>query len=92
MFTRTACPRAVRRRSCEPEGETCARKHEHEEIVADGEFVIVAPLLCGLPPRRTGSLPTSLPELFLGRIARSLHTPREQPRARTARVIATEEN
>jgi hypothetical protein len=28
MFTRTACPRAVRRRSCEPEGETCARKHE----------------------------------------------------------------
>ena len=39
MFTRTACPRAVRRRSCEPEGETCARKHE--QIVADGEFVVV---------------------------------------------------
>jgi hypothetical protein len=39
MFKRTACPRAVRRRSCEPEGETCARKHE--QIVADGEFVVV---------------------------------------------------
>jgi hypothetical protein len=76
----------------EPERETCARKHEHEEIVADGEFMIVAPLLCGLPPRRTGSLLTSLAELFLRQIARSLHTPGEEPRARTARVIAMEEN
>jgi hypothetical protein len=39
MCARRARPRAVRRRSCEPEGETCARKHE--QIVADGEFVIV---------------------------------------------------
>jgi hypothetical protein len=33
MCARRARPRAVRRRSCEPEGETCARKHEHEQIV-----------------------------------------------------------
>jgi len=46
MFTRTACPRAVRRRSCEPEGETCARKHE--QIVADGEFVVVHRRFSGL--------------------------------------------
>jgi hypothetical protein len=90
MCTRTACPRAVRRRSCEPEGETCARKHE--QIVADGEFVVVHRRFSGFRRDEPDRCRLRSRSCSWGGIARSLHTPREQPRARTARVIATEEN
>jgi hypothetical protein len=53
MCARRAGPRAVRRRSCELEGETCARKHE--QIEADGEFVVVHRRFSG-PPLTHGSV------------------------------------